>query len=74
MTRLEWLRTLCNSGFVLQWGHNTYGWYPLRWLGRKMLKRSGKEVVMSDNLPIGVGVLTISSESAGSEWVVKGEA
>jgi len=40
MTRLELIRSLYDTGLVLQLGHKRrWGIYPLRWLGRKMLRR-----------------------------------
>ena len=39
MTRLQLLRSLYESGFVLQLGHKRHGLYPLRWLGRLLLRR-----------------------------------
>ena len=42
MTKLQWIRALYGTGLVLQWGYKTYGTYPLRWLGRRILRRGPK--------------------------------
>ena len=39
MTKLALLKTLYNTGFILQWGHKAYGLYPLRFIGRYLLMR-----------------------------------
>jgi len=38
MTRLEILRTLYQTGFILQLGHRAYSLHPLHWVGRLYLR------------------------------------
>lgn len=42
MTRLQIVRTLYHTGVVLQWGHKTHGFYPLRFIGRLIIGEAAR--------------------------------
>lgn len=53
MSRLELLLILYNSGLVIQWGFRRHGLYPLRWLGRLLLRHHGKKRRIDEKLAAG---------------------
>lgn len=47
MTRLQIVRTLYGTGVVLQWGHKTHGFYPLRFIGRWIIRRAARRTKLA---------------------------